>query len=335
MQSPSVVVEIGQAHEGSESLAHAYIDAVASTGADAIKFQLHIADVESSLDDVFRSGGAWRRESRFEYWKRTELRPEVIGDLIAHAHEKSLAIGFSTFSLEGLDFLGESDMDFLKIGSGEAIQSWFLREARNLNLPIVLSTGLSTLDEIGDGLRTLSKPHRTVTVLQCTSSYPSKPEDIGLNLLRELAAEFGLPVGLSDHSGNPFAGLAALADGAEMLEIHATFSRQTQALDADSSLDIQEVGFLCQFRDHVRLFRENPVDKDLKATELKPMRQIFGRSLASKVNLLPGETIRSADIYFAKPGGGIPPGLADTYDGAVLRKTVRAGDLLRPEDFGK
>jgi len=334
-QLPEIVVEVGQAHEGSESFAHAHVDEVANAGADAIKFQLHIAAAESSTSDIFRGESRFRRESRYEYWKRNELSLETMQDLITHAKERSLKVGFSTFSLEGLNRVQESSADFLKIGSGEAIQMWFLEAAKIVDLPIVLSTGLSTLREVRAGVELLAPGRESLTLLQCTTRYPSRLEDVGLNVLTEFRELFGVGVGLSDHSGTLSPALSAIASGADMVEVHGTFTKKAQGLDSEASLTLDEISLLCQFRDEWSTIVSHPVDKDFMAENLLPMREVFGRSLAVRENLDPGHEICTGDLYFAKPGGGLHPNMMHSVLGKPLAKRVSANSLLKEEDFSQ
>ena len=330
-----IVVEVGQAFEGSESFAHAYVDEVANAGADAIKFQLHVAEEESSLNDVFRSAKPYQRESRFEYWKRHELSPGLMADLIAHARERSLQIGFSTFSLAGLDRIKASDSDFLKIGSGESVQPWFLKAAAELDLPIILSTGLSRMAEISVAVDLLSSPQRQLTLLQCVTKYPSTLEDIGLNLLLELRQRFGVDVGLSDHSGQLAPAVFAMANGASMIEVHGTFTKKAQGPDSEASLDFSELSFLCSLRDAGEVMMANPVDKDKVAEELQPMRHVFGRSLAARIALPTGTRLEARDVYFAKPAGGLPVEDLELLLGQTLAKPVEANTLFEITDFAR
>lgn len=333
LNGPLIIVEIGQAYEGSETFAHAHIDAVAETGADAVKFQLHIADAESSAEDFFRNTGTVRRESRFEYWRRHELSPEVMGDLVSHARDRGLRIGFSTFSLEGLERVAEAKPDFLKIGSGEAIQKWFLEAAAKMDLPIVLSTGLSTLAEIREAVGVIKRSEKSLTLLQCVTSYPSSLNEIGLNVLAELRDRFAVDVGLSDHSGQLGPAVFAIAGGASMVEVHGTFSKKAQGPDSEASLDFEDIARLVELRNAWLTINRNPIDKDLLADELLPMRQAFGRSLAAKRILDPGDELRAEDLYFAKPGGGLPPEALHTVVGKSLARRVQANSLLAAEDI--
>ena len=332
-QSCSIVVEVGQAHEGSENLAHAFIEEAAKSGADAIKFQLHFAEDESSSLEDFRSRGRYGRETRFEYWARHEFSREVVEDLIEHSRELGLLVGFSTFSLRGLDELSELEFDFLKVGSAEAVQKWFLRRARESELPVVLSTGMSKIEEIEDAIEILGKGDKDLILLQCASSYPSALEQIGLNLIPDFAERFGIPVGLSDHSGKLVSPLAAIARGAAMVEVHGTFSKLSQGPDATSSLDFAEISFLCDFRDQLRVIDSNPVDKDTLSSNFEDMRTTFGRSLATKVEIEPGQTIRTEELYFAKPGGGIPPEFFESAVTLSPKNRIPAGSILQFQDF--
>lgn len=328
-----IVVEIGQAHEGSESFAHAHIDEVAKSGADAVKFQLHIARAESSLDDIFRTDDRFRRESRFEYWLRHEISESIMEDLVMHAKEVNLEVGFSTFSLEGLERVQKSGADFLKIGSGEAIQEWFLSAASEIDLPIVLSTGLSTFAEIENAVETLNSRPKQLTLLQCVTHYPSNLADIGLNLIPELKSRFGLEVGISDHSGLLAPAVFAISSGANIVEVHGTFSKKSRGLDATSSLDFDEIALLVQMRDAWSTMSRNPVNKDTLSERLSSMRTVFGRSLATARTLEPGEKITLQDFYYAKPGGGIPPENLHHFVGKTVRQRVEAHSILSKEDF--
>ena len=333
LQSCPIVVEVGQAHEGSENLAHAFIEEAAKSGADAIKFQLHFAEDESSSVEQVRSRGIYGRETRFEYWKRHEFSREVVEDLIEHSRDLGLLVGFSTFSLRGLDELSELEFDFLKVGSAEAVQKWFLRRARESELPVVLSTGMSKIQEIEDAIAILAKGERDLILLQCTSSYPSLLQQIGLNLIPDFAERFGIPVGLSDHSGQLVSPLAAVARGAAMVEVHGTFSKSTQGPDATSSLDFAQISFLCDFKRQLRIIDSNPVDKETISSNLEDMRLTFGRSLATKVDIEPGQTISADDLYFAKPGGGISPEFLERAATMSPKNQISAGDILRFDDF--
>lgn len=328
-----IVVEVGQAHEGSESFAHAYIDEIANAGADAVKFQIHIAGAESSRADRFRLQRRYQNESRFEYWKRHEFPQAVLEDLVTHARERSLNIGFSTFSLEGLERFESLAPDFLKIGSGEALQPWFLEQAGKTSTPIVLSTGLSSTAEIRHAMEVLSPNLESFTLLQCTTRYPARLEDVGLNVVDQLREQFGCLVGLSDHSGVLAPSVFAIAQGASMVEIHGTFTKLAQGPDSRSSLDFDEIALLCNLRDAWETLENNPVDKDAMKLDLEENRTVFGRSVAARSDLNAGDVLTADDLYFAKPGGGISPGRISEVLGTRAKHFIRGQSIIDEGDL--
>jgi N-acetylneuraminate synthase len=333
LEKPKIIAEVGQAHEGSDSLAHSFIDEAAESGADAVKFQLHIADVESCVEDDFRARHSYSRETRFEYWKRHEFSPSMISDLVDHSRARGLEIGFSTFSLEGLDILKNASIDFLKIGSAEALQPWFLERAKVFEGPIILSTGLSAMEEIARSVEILRAPDRDLILLQCTTKYPSLEQDIGINVMQQFRESFRLPVGLSDHSGSLFAPVLAMALGANYLEVHVTFSKHMQGPDSLSSLTFQELSELCKYRDSFFEILSSPVSKNTMADTLSPMREIFGRSISYRRGLEAGHVVQESDLYFSKPGGGIKPERLGEITGKVLRVSTKGHSIVKPGDF--
>ena len=332
-ENPRVVIEVGQAFEGSITLAHSFVAQVAACGADGIKFQLHIAEEESSLQDSFRIVPDREFESRFEYWKRHELSSSAINELVAHAHSLGLLIGFSTFSLPGLDRLSRHDIDFLKIGSGEAIQPWFVREAAGFGPKVVVSTGLSRISEIQSAVDVLREGGSDPVLLQCVTKYPSSMEDVGLNVMQMMRSRFDCLVGLSDHSGRLAPSVFALGMGASFLEVHGTFSRSMAGPDSESSLEFSEIQSLLALKQDWLAMKEHPASKDAVAAQLEPSRLLFGRSLAYRRGFSPGYVLQHDDLYFAKPGIGIPPMHLEEVIGTSIVRPVDARSLVRPEDL--
>jgi N,N'-diacetyllegionaminate synthase len=272
-----IVAEVGQAHEGSLGQAHAYIDAIAQAGADAVKFQCHIAEAESTPDEQWRVPPDWPQdESRYAYWKRMEFTQEQWWSLAAHAEQVGLIFLCSPFSVEAVRLL-DPMVPAWKVSSGE-IGNYRIRhaiEATPTFKPTIVSTGMSSTEEVDyllDGWCTTS---RRVAVLQCTSTYPCPPERVGLNIMQRFREQFtGCAVGLSDHSGTIWPGLAAVALGCDVLEVHVCFSKQEFGFDVESSITIDELARLVE---GIRFIEraKTPVDKDAMARELVPMRKLF------------------------------------------------------------
>ena len=269
-----IVAEVAQAHEGSLGQAHAYIDAVAAAGADAVKFQCHIAEYESTPDEPWRVVPEWPQDvSRYEYWKRTAFTQEQWWTLAAHAEARGLIFLCSPFSVEAVALL-DPMVKAWKVASGEIGNSLMLAHMAKEGKakPLILSTGMSKIREV-EFANMFARAG--AAVLQCTSSYPCPPERVGLNQIKRLQAYFpNCPIGLSDHSGTIWPSLAAVTLGASIVEVHVCFSKAEFGFDVESSITIDDLAKLVE---GVRFIEKakTPVDKDALARELEPMRKLF------------------------------------------------------------
>ncbi|MDO8753626.1 MAG: N-acetylneuraminate synthase family protein, partial [Anaerolineales bacterium] len=212
-----IVGEVAQSHDGSLGTAHAFIDAIARAGADAVKFQTHIASAESTPQEPWRVKFSKQDASRYDYWKRMGFTPEQWQGLADHAREKGLIFLSSPFSIEAVDLLENIGMPAWKVASGEVSNKQLMNRMLQTGKPILLSSGMSTLDEIDDAVAFIRRKDVEYAVLQCSTAYPCSPEKIGLNLIPQLRERYGCAVGLSDHSGTIYPGLAAVTLGIEVL----------------------------------------------------------------------------------------------------------------------
>ena len=209
-----IIAEIAQAHDGSLGMAHAYIDAVAKTGADAIKFQTHIAAAESTPAEPWRVKFSQQDERRFDYWRRMEFTTEQWRGLKQHADEAGLIFLSSPFSIEAVELLDSLGMAAWKIASGEVTNWPMLERMAETKRQFLLSSGMSDLAEIDGLVNWLREQELPFALLQCTSAYPCPPEKVGLNALSLFQERYQCPVGLSDHSSTIFPSLAAATLGA-------------------------------------------------------------------------------------------------------------------------
>lgn len=328
-----IITEIAQAHEGSLGTAHAYIDAVAKTGVDAIKFQTHIADAESSPDEKFRINIFPQDATRFDYWKRMEFSRTQWRDLAAHALEKGLVFLSSPFSMEAVDLLEELDIAAWKIGSGETSNLPMLEKIAATRKPVLLSTGMSSWAEIDEAISTVRSLDADLAVFQCTTSYPCPPERIGLNLLREFQARYDCPIGLSDHSGTIFPSLAAVPLGAKLIEIHTVFSKECFGPDVNSSVTIGELSQLVQGIRFIESIINSPIDKDQQSMQLADLSRLFGKSLYIRRYLPKGHVLSIDDVSLKKPGTGIPARRLNDLLGKRLTRSYQLNEQLREIDF--
>ncbi|MEO6120877.1 MAG: N-acetylneuraminate synthase family protein [Acidimicrobiales bacterium] len=328
-----VVGEVGQAHDGSLGTAHAFIDAIAETGADAVKFQTHIAAAESRTDEPWRVRFSYEDDTRYQYWKRMEFSPDDWSGLRRHAEDRGLAFLSSPFSLEAVDLLRRVGVAGWKVASGEVANPLLLDAVAATGQPVMLSSGMSSWAELDGAVdRLRGAGAGPLAVLQCTSVYPSRPELVGLNVLGQISGRFGCAAGLSDHSGTIFPALAAVALGGRVVEVHVTLSRQMFGPDVAASVTTAELRTLVDGIRYLETALASPVDKDAVAEDMAPMRVLFGRSVVARSPLPAGHVLAAGDLTAKKPGGGVPPSDLEALIGRRLRRALEADELVRDGD---
>tara|TARA_B100001123_G_scaffold295929_1_gene330034 strand:- start:2454 stop:3491 length:1038 start_codon:yes stop_codon:yes gene_type:complete len=330
-----VIAEVGLTHDGSVGLAHAFIDAIAETGADGVKFQTHIAAAESTPSEPFRVNFSHQDRTRYDYWRRMEFSQKQWQGLREHAEEKGLVFLSSPFSIEAVELLDSIDMELWKIPSGEVGNTSMLDRVAATGRPVILSSGMSPLSELDLAVERIRGTNAPVAVLQCTTAYPCPPEKIGINLLEEFRQRYQCPVGLSDHSGTIFSGLAASALGADILELHVTLSRDMFGPDVVASVTIPELRQLVGGIRFVERMRANPVDKDLVADDLTSLRNLFTKSVVVRTALDAGTVLGDEHLLGKKPGTGIPATRLKEFIGRRLRRSIEADTLLAESDLEK
>lgn len=324
-----IVAEVGQAHDGSLGAAHAYIDIAADAGADAVKFQTHIAAAESTRAEPFRIPSAFPQDaSRYDYWKRMEFTAEQWAGLMDHARARSLVFLSSVFSIDAARLLNGLGIAAWKLGSGELANFPLIDFLVSTKKPILFSTGMSSWTDIDSAVDRVARCEADIALFQCTSKYPSSPEAVGLNVLGQLRERYGCPVGLSDHSGEIFAGLAAVALGANLLEVHVVFSKRCFGPDTPASLTPEALGDLVRGARFIEHSISHPVDKDQMAEELASMRVLFGHSIVAARDLPAGHVISLPDLAFKKPLGGLPAAAYRDVVGRTLRTPLCVDQFL-------
>ena len=328
-----VIGEVGLSHDGSLGLAHAFIDEVARGGADAVKFQTHIASAESTPAEPFRVKFSKQDATRYAYWQRIEFTEAQWKGLADHARDKGLIFLSSPFSREAVDLLARVGMTMWKVGSGEVGTLPLLDAMIATGKPILLSSGMSDLTELDKAVERVRRGGVPLAVLQCTTAYPCPPERIGLNMVPVFRERYGCFVGLSDHSGTIYPGIAAATLGAEVVEVHVTMSRGMFGPDVPASVTMDELRQLVDGIRFVEKMRANPVDKNAVARDMAPLRAIFTKSLVARQRLAAGTVLSEAHLAMKKPGTGIPAERLPDVVGRVLRRALEVDEQLRPDDF--
>jgi len=331
--SVRIIAEIGQSHDGSLGLLHSFIDAVSECGVDFIKFQTHIAQAESSDYEPFRVNFSYEDKTRYDYWRRMEFTLQQWREIKDHCEERKLEFVSSPFSNAAVDLLDEIGMNHFKIGSGEVNNLLLLEKIAKTGKEIWLSSGMSSFRDLDKSVRFIRERGNSIVVFQCTTQYPTTSKEIGLNVIGELRERYGLPVGLSDHSGTIYPGLAAVTHRAEFIEVHVTFDKRMFGPDSTSSLTLSE---LSQLVEGVRFLEESqnhPVDKDddSKFIEIK---NIFGKSLAVSQNMEVNDVVHFEILESKKPAGkGIPVQEYQQVVGKKLKRRLGKWDFLNWEDI--
>lgn len=330
----SVIAEVGMAHDGNINLAHNYIEAVRKTGVSAIKFQTHYADEESTLFDKFRIKSKYICDkTRYDYWKRTEFNQNEWTELKKHAESVGLIFLSTPFSIKAFKILNNIGIKAWKVGSGEVNNTPFIDILAKTKKPIILSTGLSSVDEISESIKVINKYHNNIALLQCTSLYPCPIEKIGLNVINFLKEKFNLKVGFSDHSGNPLTSLIASDHGAEIIEVHVIMSREMPGFDKESSLTIDELRFLNNAINYKNKLLYNKVNKNKIYKDLKRNKFLFEKSIFIVRNKSKNQKIKLSDISYRKPALGIKARNYKKVIGKLTKIKIKKNSFLKEKDI--
>jgi N,N'-diacetyllegionaminate synthase len=321
-----IVAEAGMNHDGSLGNAIRLAEVAARCGADAVKFQLHDPEAETTRDAP--SPPYFQRESRWAYFSRTEFSDDQWRELKEACDAAGIEFLCSGFSLEAIERLEAIGVARHKIPSGEVTNLALVRAAAATGKPVLLSSGMSSWDELDDAVEAAGE---YVTILQCTSAYPTPPERVGLNVLGELRERYGKPVGLSDHSLGPYACFAAVALGGSAVEKHFTLSREMYGPDAALAMEPAELAELVQGIRAIEAMLDARVDKgDL--SELAEMKRVFEKSVVAATDIPAGAVIDSGMLAAKKPGTGIPAQRLPELVGRRARRDIAADAVLAEED---
>jgi len=328
-----IIGEVALTHDGSLGLAHAFVDAIANAGADAVKFQTHIAAAESTPSEPFRVKFSRQDKTRYDYWKRMEFTEEGWQGLADHARERGLLFLSSPFSIQAVELLDRIGMPLWKIASGETSNAMLLERILDTGNPVLLSTGMSPIEEVDAAVARVRARNVDVGVFQCTTAYPCPPEKVGLNLIPLYRERYGCWIGLSDHSATIYPGLAAATLGIDMLEVHVALSREMFGPDVVASVTTSELRQLVEGIRFIERMKAHPLDKDASAKETAPLRKLFTRSLVASADLPAGTVLAREHVAIKKPGTGLAPDRLDEIIGRRLARPVVADQVLAADDI--
>jgi N,N'-diacetyllegionaminate synthase len=328
-----IIAEIGLAHDGSLGAAHAFIDAAAEAGVDAVKFQTHIAASESSPQEHFRIKVFPQDKTRYEYWERTAFTEEQWRSLKEHAENSKLIFLSTPFSSEAVALLRRIGVNAWKIGSGEVNNLLMLEDIALKREPVLLSSGMSYMEELDKSVDLLQSKGSAVMVMQCTSSYPCPPERYGLEMISEYRKHFDVPVGFSDHSGEIAPGLAAVTLGAKALEVHVTWSKQCFGPDVRASLTFDQLKELVRGVRIIEQSLSGKIDKNAVAEEMREMRLLFSKGLVASRPIAAGTLLQRIHLDARKPCTGISVYEYQSVIGKVLKRSLLSGEAIFWKDL--
>jgi N,N'-diacetyllegionaminate synthase len=327
-----IIAEAGVNHNGSVDLAKQLIDIAANSGADAVKFQTFKAEnlvAKNTQKAEYQKQTTDASESQFDMIKKLELDVETHKELIAYCQDKNIMFLSTPFDHDSIELLSNLGLKIFKIPSGEITNLPYLRHIGSLGKQIVLSTGMSNLEEVEDALNILINAGTSkdnITVLHANTMYPTPMEDVNLNAMLTIQKELGVSVGYSDHTLGIEVDIAAVAIGASVIEKHFTLDKTMDGPDHKASLEPKELKAM------VSAIRN--IEKALGGDEKKPSPsesvniEVVRKSIVANQNIKKGDFLTNENITVKRPGSGISPMQWDEVIGTPASKDYNADELI-------
>ncbi|MCL4146386.1 UNVERIFIED_CONTAM: hypothetical protein GTU68_017488 [Idotea baltica] len=334
-ESCFIIAELSANHGGSLAIAKETILAAKRAGADAIKLQTYTADTITfnGKQEHFKisQGTHWDGQYLYDLYKEAALPWEWHAELFKTAKEVGLVCFSSPFDFTAVDLLEELECPIYKIASFEITDIPLIAYVASKGKPVIISTGIATIDDIELAIDTCKKEGNTdITILKCTSAYPAAPEDANLLTIPDIAKRFGVKSGLSDHTVGVEGPMIAVALGATVIEKHFILKRDIGGADAHFSLDESEFK---QMVDAVRLTEKIMGKVDYDMTEKKQKSREFSRSLFVVKDIKQGELITKENVRSIRPGYGLHPKHYTEVLGEVTNKDLVRGTPLAFNDL--
>ena len=328
--SPYIIAEMSANHNGQLDKALRLVEIAKQSGADAVKLQTYRADtitLKSNKPDFMIESGLWQGQSLYELYEGAHMPWEWHKPLFDYARKLELTMFSSPFDVSAVDLLEDLNAPAYKIASFEAIDLPLIRYVASTGKPMIISTGMANKDEISEAVEAaMSAGCQQLAILHCVSGYPALPQDYNLKTIRDMQAQFELPVGLSDHTIDNVTAVASVALGACIIEKHFTLDRNGGGPDDSFSLEPDELKALCHDT-KIAWSSLGCVDYGLKSTEQGNVK--FRRSLYFVADLKQGDVVTAAHIRSVRPGYGMAPKYVDEIVGMRVTKDVAFGDAVQ------
>ncbi|MFZ3218899.1 MAG: N-acetylneuraminate synthase [Rhodoferax sp.] len=327
-----IIAEAGVNHNGDLELARRLIDVAAEAGADYVKFQTFRADrlvTRAAVKAEYQKQNSGAAESQYEMLRRLELTPEMHVDLIKHCKLRGIRFLSTGFDIESLDLLAGFGIELFKIPSGEITNRPYLQHIGGMGKPIILSTGMADLAEIGAALAVLEQagtPRQQITVLHCNTEYPTPMVDVNLRAMHTVRDAFGVQVGYSDHTAGIEIPVAAVALGATVIEKHFTLDRNLPGPDHKASLEPGELRAMVAAIRNVELAMGDGLKRP-SPSEAKNI-AIARKSLVAACPIRVGERFTQANLAVKRPGTGLSPMRLNEVLGRVASRDFQPDELI-------
>lgn len=327
-----IIAEAGVNHNGNMALARQLIDVAAEAGADLVKFQTFRADrivTAHAKKAEYQIKAGDPGESQHSMIRRLELTREMHEVLIAHCMSRGIQFFSTAFDLESIDLLVELGLDRFKIPSGEITNLPYLRHVGRHGYPIILSTGMASLEEIGRALEVIEQAgtrRDRVTVLHCNTEYPTPMADVNLRAMVSIRETFGVAVGYSDHTRGIEVPIAAIALGASVVEKHFTLDRSLPGPDHDASLEPDELKAMVSAIRNIEVALGDGVKRPSVSEEKN--KPIARKSLVASQSIRAGELFSEQNITVKRPGTGLSPMRWDQVLGRKAPRSFEPDDLI-------
>ena len=327
-----IIAEAGVNHNGSLEMAFELIEAASDAGADVVKFQTFKAEnlvTQSATKADYQLGTTDSKETQFEMIKKLELSHDMHLKLIARCKEKSIRFSSTGFDASSVDVLIKLGVDFLKVPSGEITNLPYLRHVGSKRLPIILSTGMCTMQEVESALEIIEKAgtgKADIIVLHCNTQYPTPMEDVNLRAMLSMEKKLGVKVGYSDHTLGIEVPIAAVALGATVIEKHFTLDRSMNGPDHAASLEPDELKQMVKSIRNIEKAKGDGVKKPSNSEEKNI--SIVRKSIVASKEIKVGDKFTSDNLGVKRPGNGISPMEWDEVVGKVASKDFHPDELI-------
>lgn len=330
MNKVFIIAEAGVNHNGEIGIAKKLIDVAADAGVDAVKFQTFITENLVSKDAKkasYQQKSTQNEETQFEMLKALELSKDMHLQLRAYCQKKNIMFLSTAFDLESIVFLDKINLPVFKIPSGEITNLPYLRKIGALGKRIILSTGMSNLEEVQDALSVLREEgSRDITVLHCNTEYPTPMQDVNLLAMLTLKNTLNIPVGYSDHTQGIEVAIAATALGATVIEKHFTLDKNMEGPDHKASLEPKELKEMVKAIRNIELAMGDGSKKVTPSEERN--KQIARKSIVAKTNIVRGQIFSEQNITTKRAGVGISPMKWNEVIGQIATKDYKEDELI-------